>query len=269
MSTEQKPAPTQNATESKTEPNALASGLTKGWEKFKQGKLISYPFMALILFIVTAIGVGWWIINERRKANALLWIQLDGLAAVNDLEEFSKLPGNANTMQAKIANLEIARLHLGPEGIEKMAVRDLPTSLDESGGAGNVRAKAIANVEKAREEFAKLVDDFKDDPVIRVECMYACAKAEAVLVGIPKPGQIEQRRGDPAKAIEWLDRVAEAAPDTEWGKSSKKLADVLRNQNTKEQVETLQATLFELEPTLRGPSPKMPKDAIHGFPSLP
>jgi hypothetical protein len=268
MSTEQKPAPTPNATQPKSEPNALASGLASGWDKFKQGKLISYPVMALILVLVTAIGVGWWITSERRKAEAQKWIKLDGLTSVNGLEEYAK--ENPNTMQGKVATLEIARLHLGQEGIERMSVKDTDiqaaSAEEATRRAGEIRDAAVANVEKAREEFTKLVDDFKDDPVIRVECMYACAKAEAVLVGIPKPGQLEQRRGNPAKAIEWLDKVSEAAPDTEWGKSAKKLADVLRNQNTKEQVETLQSRLFELAPTLPPFNPKMPKDAAHGFP---
>ena len=96
------------------------------------------------------------------------------------------------------------------------------------------------------------------------------AKAEArVHVGIPKEGQLEQAAAaNLAKAIEWLDKVTEAAPETDWGKSAKKLADVLRNQNTAEQVATLQAELFDLSSTLpKFPyDPKMPKDPIHGFP---
>jgi hypothetical protein len=265
MSTEQKPAQTPHANEPKSEPNALATGLTRGWERFKQGKLISYPVMALILILVTAVGVGWWIITERKRGEALKWIELDNIASDSELAKFAeKFP---NTMPAKVAALELARLHLGPEGIERMGVKDSDISAasdpETSQRALKIRTEAVANVEKAREEFARLVDVFKDDPVIRVQCMYACAKAEAVLVGIPKPGQLEQRRGDPAKAIEWLDRVAQEAPDIEWGKSAKSLADVLRNQNTKEQVVTLQSSLFDLSPTL--PPTTTPKGPIAPF----
>jgi hypothetical protein len=270
MSTEQKPAPATSATEPKAEPNALAHGLTTGWERFKQGKLISYPMMALIILVVTVIGVGWWILHERRKAQALMWVELDGLSAVSSLEEYAKK--HPNTMQAKIANLEIARTHLGPEGIERMSVRDsdVPAASAEEAArkAREIRAGAVASIEKAREEFAKLVDDFKDDPVLRAQCLFACAKAEAVLVGIPMEGQVEKFRGDPVKAIEWLDKLADTAPETDWGKDAKKLADVLRNQNTKDQVVTLQASLFDLSPSLPkfpGFDPKMPRDAIHGF----
>jgi hypothetical protein len=248
MSTEQKPPatnvphPTHSPTEPKAEPNALARALTGGWEKFKQGKLLSYPMMALILLIVTGIGLTWWIVRERRGAESARWTKFDGLSSISSLEEFVK--ENPDTKQAKLANLEIARAQLGQEGIEKLNALD-PLA----------RKNAVANVEKAREAFAKLVDEFKDDPVIKVECMLACAKAEAVLVGMPKEGQLEQRRGDPAKAIEWLDKVAEAAPETDWGKDAKKLADTLRNQNTQQQVVTLQAMVYDISPALpKGPS---------------
>jgi hypothetical protein len=268
MSTEQQPQPP--ATEPKSEPTVLALGLATGWDKFKQGQLVSYPVMALVLVLVTALGVGWWIMSERRKAESVKWSELDALSAggpptVAALEEYvKKYP---NTPQAKVATLEIARLHLGLEGIEKMSIRE--TDLPMEGGsesARKIRAAAVSNVEKAREEFAKLADDFKTDLAIRVECLFAGAKAEAVLVGVPKEGQVEQFRGDPAKAVELLDKVAEAAPETPWGKDAKKLADALRNQNTKDQVITLQSMMFRLTPSLPGGTfPKMPNDPAHGF----
>lgn len=265
MSTEQQQPPTANQphhthapTEPKAEPNALARALTGGWEKFKQGKLISYPLMALLLLIVTGIGVTWWLVHERRVANSAKWTELDGLSSISSLEEFAKK--NPDTMQAKIANLEVARAQLG-EGIDRLTAPD-PTA----------RKTAIENVEKARESFTKLVDEFKDDPVLRVECMLACAKAEAVLVGMSKEGQMSggviapgASRGDPKKAIEWLDKVAEAAPDTDWGKGAKKLADNLRNQNTEQQVRALQASVYNLSPDLPGLGGPFPP----GFPGGP
>ncbi|MBN9120066.1 MAG: hypothetical protein J0I06_13030 [Planctomycetes bacterium] len=255
-----------HATEPKADPNALARALTDGWDKFKQGKLVSYPMMAILLLVVTAVGLTWWIVHSRRAEQSARWTELDGLSTPAALEEYAKK--YPDTVQAKLANLEIARTLLGPEGIERLTATD-----------ANARKTAVANVEKARESFTKLVDDFKDDPVIRVECMLACAKAEAVLVGMPKEGQVIdplnpkaiESRGDPKKAVEWLDKVAEAAPDTDWGKDAKKLADTLRNQNTEQQVLTLQGSVYNLSPSLPGfPfDPKMPKDAAHGFPIPP
>jgi hypothetical protein len=265
MSTEQKPPATEPKTEPKAEPNALASALTTGWDKFKQGKLISYPVMAAILVVVAGVGVTWWIVNERRNAESAKWTELEGLTTVTGLEEFAQK--NPNTLQEKLARLEVARMQLGPDGIDRMYVKgsDLaggrPTSEDTEKRAREMRTTALKSVETARESFAKLVDEFKDDPVIHVECLYACAKAEAVLVGIPKEGQLEQFRGSPAKAIEWLDKLAAAAPDTDWGKDAKKLADTLRNQNTAQQVQTLQTSVY-LVPTLPALGPQFPP----GFP---
>ncbi len=263
MSTEQKPAtPPPNAahaTEPKQEPNALATWLGTAWTRFKTGQLLSYTTMAVILLVLGGIGLTWWILASRSSLNSTRWMELDGITSVNKLEEFAK--ANPDTHQAKLARLEIARLHLGPEGIDKMFVKatdvQAPTEQEAEKKARDMREAAVKNVETAREEFTKLADDFKDDLVIKVECMMALAKAEAVLVGIPKEGQLEQRRGDPAKAIEWLDKVTEAAPDTPWGKDSKKLADTLRNQNTQQQVATLHASLFISAPAFPpiGPTP--------------
>jgi hypothetical protein len=252
MSTEQKPAPIEPKHEPKAEPNALATGLSTGWARFTQGQLISYPMMGVFLLIVAGIGVTWWIVHERRKAESAKWVELDARSTNADLEEFAKkYPG---TRQAKLAELEVARNQLGPEGIDRLTA-DRP----------EVRKLAVENVEKARTSFATLADDFKDDPVIHVLCLLACAKSEAVLVGLPKEGQLQEFRGNPAKAIEWLDKVFVAAPDTDWGKDAKKLADALRNLNTQAQVVQLQASVY-IMPTLPKFDGKMPLDPTHGFP---
>jgi hypothetical protein len=265
MSTEQKPATTPtppathaaHATEAKHEPNALAQGLTNFWDNFKQGKLLSYPMMALILFVVAGVGVTWWIIRERRIAESARWADLDKRSTPSSLEEFAK--ANPNTIQAKLANLEIARLHLGQEGIDRMhAEPQIPGDPDSEKRAREIREAAVLNVEKARAEFQQCLSDFNHDPTIKVECLWSLAQAEAALVGIPKPGQLDQRRGDPAKAVEWYDKVAEAASDTPLGKQAKKMADTLRNQNTAQQVATLQASVFSLSPGLPDFTPKSP-----------
>ena len=64
MSTEQQPPPP--ATAPKAEPNALAASLNTGWEQFKQGKLISYPMMALILVIVGLVNRNQWLVSGTR-----------------------------------------------------------------------------------------------------------------------------------------------------------------------------------------------------------
>ena len=203
------------------------------------------------------IGTAWWIIHAKRVAAASLWVELDGLNTPSSLEEFAKK--NPNTTPAKIADLEVARIQLEPEGIDRLTV-DRP----------DIRKAAIDSVIKACDSFAKLTDEFKDDLVIKVVCLMGSAKAEAALVGMLKDGTIDQYYGDPAKAIEWLDKVTEAAPDTDWGKDAKKLADSLRNMNTKQQVIEVQRSVY-IMPTLGpkmpfDPTGKMPQDPAHGFP---
>jgi hypothetical protein len=253
-----------NQQEAKAEPNALAAALGGAWDRFKQGKLIGYSTMALLLVLTAAIGVTVWIVGERRKGDSGKWVALDGLSGVRALQEFAN--ENPNTKQARLAALEVARTQLGPEGIERLFAqssdfRGLP---DSDAKVRETRTAAIKNIEAAREAFGKLADDFKTDAVLKVECLVALAKAEAALVGVPKEGKLDEFRGDPKKATELLDRLAAEAGDTPWGKDAKKLADALRNANTADQVKTLQAGLYEVKPTLPDLGPLPPT-----FPKLP
>jgi tetratricopeptide (TPR) repeat protein len=225
MSTEQKPA--------STDQNALASGLTSAWTRFKQGKLLSYPMMALILLVVTGIGFGWWLISEGSKEKSAKWTEWDKevgqSGSIASIKEYAEK--NPGTTQGKLANLEIARLQLDREGIQQLNNPFNPVA----------RAAGFDSIEKAREGFEKSADDFKDDKVLYPECLYGRAVAEAVLIGELKPGQLEKFRGDPDKAIELLDKVVAFDPDNEWGKNAKKLADLLR---------TNRADVFELQKTV-------------------
>lgn len=253
-----------NQQEPKAEPNALAAALGGAWDRFKQGKLVSYTTMALLLVLTAGIGVTVWIVGERRKGDSGKWVALDGVQGIKGFEEFAST--NPNTKQAQLAALEVARTQLGPEGLDRLFAQasDFRGAFgtDPDAKARETRAAAVKNIETAREAFAKLADDFKNDPVLKVECLMAQAKAEAALVGVPKEGKLDEFRGDAKKAIELLDRLAAEAGETPWGKDAKKLADVLRNANTAEQVRTIQAGLYEVKPTLPdlGPiTPKMPK----------
>ncbi len=259
-----------NQQEAKTEPNALAAAIGGAWERFKQGKLLSYTTMALLLVLTAAIGVTVWIVGERRKADSGKWVALDGTSGVKALEEFAST--NPNTKQARLAALEVARTQLGAEGIDRLFVlandfRGLGSDSDAK--AREARAAAIKNIEAAREAFTKLADDFKSDPVLKVQCLMALAKAEAALVGVPKEGVLINNdsdrknennfRGKTQRAIELLDQVAAEAGDTGWGKDAKKLADAMRNANTADQVITLQAGLYDVKPTLPNLGPIPPK----------
>src|SRR4051794_2831976 len=98
------------------EQNALASRLGRIWTNFKQGKLISYKVMAILLLVVAGVGLWWYIAAERKKAASRLWMDFDEAYTVEKLEELAKKDPQAVT--ARLAQLAIARSQLGPEGIE-------------------------------------------------------------------------------------------------------------------------------------------------------
>jgi hypothetical protein len=211
MSTEQKD----------TDQNALAARLSGFWGNFKQGKVISYKLMAVLLILVATIGSTWYILSERRKANSQRWMGLEEANSITSLEDISK--NNPNTIQDRLARLQIARNQLGVAGIDQLG-----------SFSPEQRKKAVENIEKARESLGKLLDEFKDDPVLKAECLLGLAKAEAALVPVPaKEGQLTEFKGSIPKVVELLDQLAvTAAPGTPWATDSKKLADALRDPNS-------------------------------------
>ena len=76
-----------NTEQKDLESNALAARLSRTWERFKQGKLISYPMMAVLLLVVTGLGLWWWIARERVKEASKTWVELEGANTVSALED--------------------------------------------------------------------------------------------------------------------------------------------------------------------------------------
>lgn len=224
MSTEQKDI----------EQNALASRLSRSWASFKQGKLVGYKWMAIILLVVTALVLWWYISHERKKANSARWVALDAANTPAALEEVTA--NNPDTIQGRLARLQLARNQLGEAGIDQLSAL-----------GAEQQKKAVENIEKARTEFTALREEFKDDPVLKAECILGQAKAEAALVAVPtKPDQLTEFKGNIDKAIEYLDQLSEAAaPNTPWAIDSKKMADRLRGKDRGEFINLMRG-VFEL-----------------------
>jgi hypothetical protein len=242
MSTEQK------------DQNALAARLSGFWDNFRQGKIISYKWMAILLIAVSAIGVTWYIISERRAGASLRWMDEAEANTREAQEDISKkYPG---TIQDKLARLQIARGLLSEAALsivssESFAPPDAsPQERDRR--AAQARDASVASIESARDMFRQLLDDFKNDPVIKAECLLGLAKAEAVLVAVPaSPGQLLEFKGKIPVVVDYLDQLAEAAaPDTPWATDSKKLADSLRNEQspTSDEFRRIQRSLFDFRP---------------------
>lgn len=256
MSTEQKPPPQPSPHHKEhIETTALGVTLLSSWEKFKQGKLISYKAMGIILIAITAIVVTIYIWSERIGLRSQLWIELESANSLTALEKFAE--AHPDTTAGRIAELDRARVLLGPDGIER-----IPTARDQS-----ERKRAIENVDKARELMTKLIDQFKDDPILKLECLVGMAKSEAALIGINKEGSISEFRGSVEKLIEWLDKIGEAADGTPWGDDAKKLSASLKSgSKVKDELINVQRSLYNvaLMPAIHGGGPVAPG----GFPPI-
>jgi hypothetical protein len=229
-----------------TDQSALSASLSGFWENFKQGRVISYKWMAILLILVTAVGVTWYILSERKAATSQRWVEEEEANTQDAQREIAdKYPG---TTLEKLARLQIARALLSESGIELL-----------SSNSPEQRTRGVENIEKAREMFQKLIDDFKNDPVFQAQCLLGVAKAEAALVAVPTtPGQLTEFKGKIPTVVEYLDRLSEtAAPDTSWATGSKKLADALRNEQspTADEFTRIQRALFDLKTT----TPSLPQ----------
>jgi tetratricopeptide (TPR) repeat protein len=229
-----------------TEQNALASRLSNFWTDFKQGKVLSYKMMAILLIVVAVLGTWWYISRESKKATSQQWMDLDEASTQTRLEELIKKDPKAVT--ARVAELDLARPLLGREGLDLLfgSPADLRArKLD----AREARELGVANIEKAREAYAKWLEKSKTDSVFkndlntRAECLWALGRAEEALVGVPVAqtaptgdgpvAPTDQRRGDVNKAIEYFDQLVELAAVNPkiaipWAEEAKKRAETMR-----------------------------------------
>ena len=256
MSTEPKPDHKEVHIKEQLETSALGHSLVSTWEKFKQGKLISYKMMGVILLAATAIGVTAYIISEQRRGKSQLWVELEGANSLSALEEFAK--AHPDTPAGRVAEMSRARVLMGPEGIDR-----LPTARDEG-----ERKRAIENIDKARELMEKLIEQFKDDPVLKLECLMGMAKSEATLIGITKEGTTEIK-GSPDKMIEWLDKIGELADGTPWGDEAKKLSAALKSGPKRDELIHVQRSLLmQGLPGGGGPVAPAGGPGLGGFPGF-
>ena len=167
-------------TESKdAEQNALAARLGRVWTNFKEGKLISYKMMAFLLIVVAVLGTWIYISSESRQATSQMGLEFDAANTATKLEEFIKQQQerDKDSLLARYAQLQLACANLGRQGLSQL--NDLNTLPD-------IQQKAVEEVEKGRDTFAKLLETSKDDPVMKGICHWALAMAETGLVGVPK-----------------------------------------------------------------------------------
>lgn len=229
------------------------------WLRFTQGKIISYRWMAVLVLVVMAAVVTWYILSERRAANSARWAELAQTSSLDALKRLAEDNRFGPTVPGKAARLQWARALLGDNGLELL----------QSGNA-DARQRGVENIEKARELFQQLQKDFPNDPIVQAECWLALAKAEAALVGVPtRPDQLTEFKGDLAKVKEYLQQFVAAADGTPWAKEGQQLLDALHKDES--EFVTVQRLLWTSAPAFpSGPlSPLPPAPAGGETPALP
>ncbi len=194
--------------------NALYSWAEKQVENIRSGRLFTTRFVGLALAAILAIGLIIFLVKSGKSDKSRIWSDFAGANSSKLLKDF--VDQNPKSPVTKEARLQLARIQLGPEGLDRLSSKEK-----------DQRTKAIENVEKGREEMTKLAEEFKDDLTLKVLCLQSAGEAELALVGIPAEST-SQHRGSVEKAVEYFNQVATVAgPTTPVGEAAKKKADDL------------------------------------------
>ncbi|HYH65345.1 MAG TPA: hypothetical protein VD866_11675 [Urbifossiella sp.] len=224
-------------TPSTTDAPSPRTAVRATWTKFKRGELVSYRVMAVMLIFLAGLGFFWFITIQNEVGDSKKWLDLEMASSPDALEAIINEPAYRESVPAQLAEFHLARIRLAPEGIDQLVTGD-----------PQVRQRALAAIELAKDTFTKMAPELKDSPVLQAECYLGLAKAELALLGINKEGRIGEFRGDPLTAAGWLDRLAEVADGTSWGDDAKKIAADLRSPDVQlgRKIRDTQTTLYNM-----------------------
>jgi len=186
----------------------------KAWEGLKAGHVGNPRILALVLAVVAILAAWWFLARSNERNDSVLWANFDSAIDDKSIKAFTNEPTQANTLAGKIARFNDARLR------KDTALRNLTASLH------SVRGPAADNLEKLRDEFTELADQFTNDRTLKAEAYLAAADSEMALVGVPKKGVVTMGvdikgncRGQVERYVELKKKAAEAiGPTTDAGK---------------------------------------------------
>jgi hypothetical protein len=242
------------------EENALAHGVSTLVERAKSGRLVGLRWLGLALAAILVIGVWWYAVRQSNRADSQVWSGLSDLVRRGGESSLTEFAGaHPDSTAARLARLETARVHLGPDGILLLQTGDKTQ-----------RNKAVENLEKARDEFTKLAEEFQADPTLRATALTGAAEAELALVGVPKAGGLGSI-GSVSAAADLYRKAAQAVGEaTTVGEQAKKRADEL--EANKEEIERVGVQLYDrplFGAAPGGPTPGGPKAPEGPLPSQP
>jgi hypothetical protein len=242
------------------EENTLAHGVSTLVERAKSGRLIGLRWLGLALAAILVIGVWWYAVRQSNRADSQVWSGLSDLVRRGGESSLTEFAGaHPDSTAARLARLETARVHLGPDGLLLLQTGDKTQ-----------RGKAVESLEKARDEFTKLAEEFQADPTLRATALTGAAEAELALVGIPKAGGLGSI-GSVSAAADLYRKAAQAVGEaTPVGEQAKKRADEL--EANKEEIERVGVQLYDrplFGAAPGGPTPGGPKAPEGPLPSQP
>jgi hypothetical protein len=214
-----------------------------------------YYFVGILAVIAIIVGFYYYFASERRHARDAILLQL--ATADNPEKLKAGMEEHRGTVYGSLFKLHLARHQLRNEGLPKLGT-------DNS----TARLQAANSVDEARKNYLDLTSEFKekDDPAFLQEAWFGAAAAEEALVGVAKPDNQAEFRGNVDKALEYYDKGAAILPDAEFTKRHKAWADKIRA--NKEMFVADQKEIFKPTPSLFSSPPPVPK-SDSPFPGLP
>ncbi len=208
--------------------NALAYALTHVTDLFHNGpsrKMLTIGGGILVAVAVIALGwyffdkhaaqersKSWTLVDESDNSLAFAANSADVDAVLAKLEKEAK--ENAGTNAGRTLSFKRARL-LFAVGIERF-------------GSDTDHAKAVEQIEKARDLYAKLATQSDDMPILQQEALLGVARARETL-------------GDLDQALTDYKKLATRFPNSTYGKTAKDRADYLDKEENRKKIKDLLA----------------------------
>jgi hypothetical protein len=239
------------------ERNELARRLNTAWQGLSSNSTtVTIIWSVILIGLVALIGYRYYA-RSSAETRSELWSRLDRSADVAELENIIKT--HPNTEAGRIAKFHLSRFQL----------QDALTRLAAS--TNDEKLKAAADVEKARDRYAELINESAREPLLMQEAMLEVAKAEEVLAGVPTEKDPNVMRGSLDRALEKYDALAKKFPQSVLGEKAAKRATEIRDRRA--QVEAFYLSLSMVQgktetPALPPPPTPTPTPLLPG-PDLP
>jgi tetratricopeptide (TPR) repeat protein len=186
----------------------LVAGVTEGPSK-NQVMYVTIAIVAVAL-VVTMAYTWIYFANQSKTAESERWAELDRLITANaysaspeELQRFADDKKNTGTPQARLARFQLARYWMQSD-------RDLASLSRDR------RADALSNVQKARKQYVKLIDESSDAPALAQEALMGAAKGSETL-------------GDLDQARKYYEKLVKDHPQSVYGKDAAKRLERIAN----------------------------------------